>query len=226
MRDFFAAAGLTVQTFSTFMGEGASCSLQYDLDLYVQDDDHRRRLARLSAPEREDLAETLDGSLALHTVYVTRAARAALDPTAPHAILAPMSAHAARIIEQLAARDGGVTVVLRNTMEIRYAPQPLTRAFLAAIDGRRSNAEIAHAVAHAIVHAIVPGGDPSGAVQVLEQVAADLKIPTALHWLVARTANGTRWPPISAALGKLTYPVHHGEPSVLAEAGWRAYAAI
>ncbi|MEO5375168.1 MAG: tetratricopeptide repeat protein [Alphaproteobacteria bacterium] len=206
VRGFMATSGLNVQTFTTYQGNGATCALQYDLNLYIHDDAYRRHLASLPGPVGEDLAEALDGSLALHTVYATRAAQTALDPTAPHAILAPMSQRARQIIERLTALEDGIPVILRNKMIIVYRPLPMTRAFLAEIDGQRSNAEIA-------CHLSSNDGT-----RILELVAPDLYLPAALHWLVARTSSGTSWSPI-ASHGQLSLPYHHHEPDCLILAG-------
>ena len=82
MRDFLASASLNVQTFATYKASPATSALQYDIELYVTDPDERARLAALSDALREDMAEAIDGSLALHTVYAARSPDAALDPTA------------------------------------------------------------------------------------------------------------------------------------------------
>lgn len=212
VRSFFASSGVSVQTFTAFRGEGeVFSSLQYDLDLYIHDDADRSRLALLPDEAREDLAEALDGSLALHTVYAARTRHAALDPTAPHAILAPLSRHASQILDHLIAHKNGISVALSNGLIVDYAPKQITLDFLAKIDGLRSNLEIARSL-NARSHK-----------KILGQVALDLKIPTALHWLVARTSDGTRWPSL-ASYNNLLFPLPYSEPSCLAEAGWQAFA--
>ncbi|CAA7617298.1 hypothetical protein MCP1_20147 [Candidatus Terasakiella magnetica] len=211
VRSFFAEKGLYVQSFTTFRGEGeVFSSLQYDLDLYIHDNENRHRLAALPDAMREDLAEALDGSLALHTVYATRTPQSALDPMAPHAILSPLSQHASSIIEHLIANESGVSVILSNKYVIKYMPKPITLSFLSLIDGVRSNREIAKLI------------NKKSSSAVLEQVGPDLKVPTALHWLVARTSNGSRWPRLTS-YGGLSLPLHYSEPSCLAEAGWQAF---
>ena len=146
VRNFLAGAGLHLQTFGTYKAAPATCALQYDLDLYVSDPAERARLANLPQAQREDMAETLDGSIALHTFYATRAPNAAFDPTAPEAILSVMSEFGGRALAQLAAPDSSVPIVLRNSRSIAYAPSPQAQRFLAAIDGKRTNAEIAQAL--------------------------------------------------------------------------------
>ncbi len=137
VRDFLAGAGLHLQAFGTYKAAPATCALQYDLDLYVSDPAERARLANLPQAQREDMAETLDGSLALHTFYATRAPSAALDPTAPEAILSVMSEFGDRALAR--ARDTRLRplpIVLRNGRSITYAPSPQAQRFLAAIDGQ------------------------------------------------------------------------------------------
>lgn len=204
VRDFLASAGLQVQAFGTYKAAPASCALQYDLDLYVSDPAERARLAALPPSAREDIAEALDGSLALHTVYATRAPQAALDPTAPQAILSIMSAYGARALAEAVAPGAALTIVLRSGKSMTYRPTPAAQGFLAAIDGRRSNGEIARSLA---------GADGAA---LLAKVAPELRVPTALHWLVARTAAGSAQPPL-AMCGRFTLPLHHEEPVLLVE---------
>lgn len=204
VRDFLARAGLAVQAFGTYKAAPASCALQYDLDLYVGDPAERARLASLPAPAREDIAEALDGSLALHTVYAARSPQAALDSTAPDAILCVMSEYGARALAQTVQPGAALPIVLRSGKCITYRPPPAAQSFLAAIDGRRSNAEIAQMLA---------GADGP---RLLAEVAPALRVPTALHWLVARTAAGTAWPPL-AMHGRFTLPLRHEEPVLLVE---------
>jgi hypothetical protein len=196
---FLAAAGLTLQGFGTYKAAPATCALQYDLDLYISDPAQRARLAQLAQPQREDMAEALDGSLALHTFYATRASTAALDPTGPDAILSPMSEFGGRALAQAVAPGAALTIVLRNGRSIVYAPSPQTQRFLAAIDGKRSNGEIARALNSA-----------------LSEIAPELRIPTALHWLVARRATGTAFAPIPMH-GKFVLPLRAEEPVLLVE---------
>jgi tetratricopeptide (TPR) repeat protein len=205
VRDFVASAGLYVQSFDTYKASPASCALQYDLDLYITDPCERARLAALPPPQREDIAEALDGSLALHTVYATRAPDAALDPASPDAILWPMSERGRDVLAHLAAPEAAITVVLRSGKSVTYRPSPDARRFLAAIDGARSNREIAQSLA-------------DDAARFLSAVAPELHIPTALHWLVARRAGGTAWPPL-AVESRFTLPLRHEEPVLLVEPG-------
>ena len=202
VRDFLAAAGLYLQAFGTYKAAPATCALQYDLDFYVSDPVERARLALLPRAQREDMAEALDGSLALHTVYATRAQDAALDPTAPQAILSVMSGFGGQALARLAAPGASLPIVLRNGRSLTYAPSPQAQRFLAAIDGQRSNAEIARML----------GGDAF-----LAEIAPELRIPTALHWLVARREGGTAFPPI-AMHSKFSLPLRPEEPVLLVEA--------
>jgi SAM-dependent methyltransferase len=199
VRHFLAGAGLHLQTFGTYKAAPATCTLQYDLDLYVNDPAERVRLANLPQAQREDIAEALDGSIALHTFYATRTPNAALDPTAPEAILSVMSEFGGLALAQLAAPDPSVPIVLRNSRSITYAPSPQAQRFLAAIDGKRSNAEIVQALGLS-----------------LAEIALELRIPTALHWLVARRAGGTAFAPIPMH-GKFALPLRPEEPVLLVE---------
>jgi hypothetical protein len=199
VRNFLAGAGLHLQTFGTYKAAPATCALQYDLDLYVSDPAERARLANLPQAQREDMAETLDGSIALHTFYATRAPNAAFDPTAPEAILSVMSEFGGRALAQLAEPGSSVPIVLRNSRSITYAPSPQAQRFLAAIDGKRSNAEIVQALGLS-----------------LAEIAPELRIPTALHWLVARRAEGTAFAPIPMH-GKFALPLRPEEPVLLVE---------
>jgi hypothetical protein len=87
-----------------------------------------------------------------------------------------------------------------------YKASPATSAlqYDIAIDGQRSNAAIARALF---------AGD---AEQRLRAFVGDLRIPTALHWLVARTETGTAWP-ILAMQSRFTLPLRHEEPVLLVE---------
>ncbi|HXE27508.1 MAG TPA: tetratricopeptide repeat protein [Stellaceae bacterium] len=199
VREFLSSAGLHLQAFGTYKAAPATCSLQYDLDLYVGDPAERARLASLPQAQREDLAEALDGSLALHTFYATRAPDAALDPTAPEAVLSAMSEFGSHALAQAITPGASRPIVLRNGRSITYAPSPQTQRFLAAIDGRHSNAEIAQSLGLS-----------------LAEIAAELRIPTALHWLVARRAEGTAFAPI-AMHSKFTLPLRAEEPVLLVE---------
>lgn len=205
VRDFMASAGLKVQTFATYKGTPAISALQYDLDLYVDDPAIRARLAKLPEPEREDLAEALDGGLTLHTVYAARASRAALDPTSPDAILSPMSELGRSALRHLSAAETEIPIILRNGRTISYRPSPACRAFLAAIDGTRDNSAIARTLS--------ANGD---AADFLNLIAPELRVPTALHWLVARKASGTAWP-VLAMQSKFSLPLRHEEPVLLVE---------
>jgi tetratricopeptide (TPR) repeat protein/SAM-dependent methyltransferase len=199
VRDFLAGAGLHLQAFGTYKAAPATCAVQYDLDLYVSNPAERARLANLPQAQREDMAEALDGSVALHMFYAARAPNAALDPTAPQAILSVMSEFGGRALGQLAVPGASVPIVLRNSRTITYAPSSQTQRFLAAIDGKRSNEEIALTLGIT-----------------LTEIAPELRIPTALHWLVARRAEGTAFAPI-AMHGKFALPLRPEEPVLLVE---------
>ena len=193
-RDFLASAGLHVQAFGSYAGNAAISPLQYDLAFHLGDPPHLRGLAE---SEREDAAEILDGSLTLHTAYVTRERQAALDPAAPLAILAPMSESGRKAVTHLAAGNAEIPVTLSNGSMLTYRPSEMTRRFLAALDGVRDNATIADAL----------GID-------LDRIRADLLIPAALHWLTARLAAGTAFAPLPDRNG-LSFPLPHREPSLL-----------
>ena len=199
VREFLGGAGLHLQGWGTYKAAPATCALQYDLDLYVSDPGERARLASLSQAQREDMAEALDGSLALHTFYATRAPNAALDPTAPEAILAAMSEFGGRALAQAAASGAALPIILRNGRSITYAPSRQAQRFLAAIDGQRNNTEIAQALGVA-----------------LAEIAPGLRIPTALHWLVAHRAERTAFAPIPMH-GKFARPLRPEEPVLLVE---------
>jgi len=192
VREYVAGAGLHVQGFVSYGGNAATTALQYDLDFHVPDAAH---LDALPQAEREDCAEALDGSLSLHTVYVSRNPYAALDPTSPEAILAPMSDLARHVIAHLSKPYADITIALRNGGGFNYRPLTATQAFLASIDGKRSNGEIAASL-----------GIPLQAVE--------LRVPTALHWVTARVAAGTAFEPLPDR-NRLTFPLLHSEPSTL-----------
>ena len=204
VRSFVASAGLTVQGFATYKGMPASSALQYDLDLYLETPAARASLAALPAEAREDLAEALDGSLALHTVYATRAAAAHLEPSAPEAILSVLSETASEAIAYLAAGERPLPILLRNGRTLTYAPSPAARAFLAAIDGQRRNDEIAGTLW------------PERGASMLAELAPELRVPAALHWVVARLATGSPVARLSAA-GGFALPLRHEEPAILLE---------
>jgi hypothetical protein len=89
--------------------------------------------------------------------------------------------------------------VLRNSRSFTYAPAPQAQRFLAAIDGKRSNAEIVQALGLS-----------------LAEIVLELRIPTALHWLVARRAGGTAFAPIPMH-GKFALPLRPEEPILLVQ---------
>jgi tetratricopeptide (TPR) repeat protein len=200
VREFLGGAGLHLQGWGSYKAAPATCALQYDLDLYICDPAERARLASLSAAQREDMAEALDGSLTLHTLYATRASNAALDPTAPEAILSVMSEFGGRALARAAVPGVALPIILRNGRSITYAPSPQAQRFLAAIDGHHSNAEIVQTLGVS-----------------LADIAPALRIPAALHWLVARRAEGTAVAPIPMH-GKFTLPLRPEEPVLLVEA--------
>jgi SAM-dependent methyltransferase len=202
VRDYLASAGLQLQAYASYQGVDAITRLQYDLNLYIQDAQDRERLAALPVGEREDLAEALDGSLPLHTVYATRTAGSSLDVSAGNAILAPMSRRAQQILAYLSQTDQGIDISLRNGMTLPYNPSPVTRAFLARVDGNRDNAEITRSLG------IENNAD---ALRLLHQ---ELDIPSALHWMVARTAAGSRVEPLQDRT-VLSSPLRNFEPTSL-----------
>lgn len=196
-RDYLASAGLHVQGFISYAGNAATTALQYDLDFLVGAPSHSERLRSLTLADREDAAELLDGSLALHTVYASRSPNAGLDPTAPDAILSPMSELARKIIGHLKETEDGITIALRNGSSLLYRPSSQTREFLSLIDGQRTNAAIAGLLGIE-----------------LASIRTDLRIPAVLHWVTARRAQGTPLAPLPDR-GTLSFPLLHGEPSVL-----------
>lgn len=203
VREFLGSAGLFLQAFISYQGSGATAGLQYDLDLYIDDAAQRERLRALPLAERQDLAEALDGGLALHTVYASRSAQASLSPTAPHAILSPMSQSARQILAYLSQSGQALPIVLGNGLTTPYQPCAMTRAFLARIDGQRSNAEIAASLG------IAEASDE------WKLIRRELGIPAALHWVVARTRAGSSLPPLPDSSG-LSLPLRHYEPTTLA----------
>lgn len=202
VRQFLGSAGLFLQAFISYQGIGAVTSLQYDLDLYIDDASQRERLKALPISDRENIAELLDGSLALHTVYATRSPTSSLSPSAPNAILSPMSLKAQKIIAYLRKTDRELPIVLSNGSVLSYKPSAITRSFLAEIDGLRSNAEIAHSLG------IYEGSEE------LAIVNQELRIPAALHWVIARTSSGSCISPL-ADIHKLEVPLYHFEPITL-----------
>jgi SAM-dependent methyltransferase len=202
VRDYLADAGLHLQGHISYSGIAATTALQYDIDFLIDDPSQTARLKTLSIGEREDAAELLDGSLSLHTVYAARTPQTALDPTAPEAILSPMSDLARKILAHLTAGDTELSVTLRNRTSVLYRPAGITRQFLAKLDGQRSNEAIADSLG------LTAGSDD------LAQIVAELQIPLALHWLTGRTAQGTAFVPL-ADRNRLTFPLLHCEPSIL-----------
>jgi hypothetical protein len=173
-----APAGLYLQTFTTYQGTGAISSLQYDVDLYIDDDLQKERLKSLSRAERQNLAEALDGSLYLHMVYASRSPHASLNPTAPHAILSPLSSRSQQILSYLGTSNPGFNINLTNGMSLSYNPSIATRAFLAKIDGQRENAEISCFL-----------GFKEGSEE-LNLVIQELRIPIDLHWVLLQNYLG------------------------------------
>ena len=203
VREYLASARLHLQGFISYQGVNAITSLQYDLNLYIQDALQKERLATLPVGKREDLAEALDGSLSLHTVYATRAGQSSLNPKAKNAILSPMSHRSRQIIAYLCQSNQAITISLRNGVSLPYNPCAATRAFLAKLDGYRDNTEITRLLGL--------DGNPD-ALRLLHQ---DLEIPIALHWVVARTATGSHVEPLPDRT-VLSMPLRHTEPTSLA----------
>jgi hypothetical protein len=195
VRSYLAAVGLEVQSFVTYNGNAATTALQYDVDFLIGDPSRTAHLQALSRSEREDAAEIFDGSLSLHTVYATRNPQSSLNPASPDAILSPMSDLARKVIAHLAGPAAEITIVLRNGSGFPYRPSPETRGFLARIDGRSSNAEIAGSLGVALE-------------------AVELAVPAALHWVTARTRQGSACAPLPDR-NRLTFPLLHSEPSAL-----------
>jgi hypothetical protein len=134
-----------------------------------------------------------------------------LDPAAPEAILSPMSERGRDALAFVATADSALPIVLRSGKTIGYQPSAVARKFLAAIDGRRSNAAIARVLS-------------ADAVPLLREIAADLRVPAALHWFTARTDSGTPWPVLPTE-GKFAVPLRHEEPVLLVEPAAQAYRA-
>jgi len=202
IRDYLAIAGLNLQTFTSYQGVDGITSLQYDLDLYIGDPQQRERLKSLPQEQRENLAEALDGSMALHTVYASRSANASLDVAAPEAVLMPASRRAQRIVAHLSQSEQALSVTLRNGLVIPYQPAPITRSFFAKVNGQRSNAEIFRMLGIDI--------QP----EQMELVAQQLRVPAALHWVLARTASGSYFEPLPDRT-VLSQPLRHTEPTSL-----------
>ncbi|HEY4350468.1 MAG TPA: tetratricopeptide repeat protein, partial [Paraburkholderia sp.] len=133
VRSFLTGAGLHLQGWGTYKAAPAICALQYDLDLYISDPAERARLASLPQAQREDIAEALDGSIALHTFYATRAPNAALDPTAPDAILSAMTEFGNHALAQATKPGASIPIALRSSRNIAYTPSSQAQRFLAAI---------------------------------------------------------------------------------------------
>ena len=203
VREFLGSAGLFLQAFISYQGSGATTGLQYELDSYIDDAAQRERLHALPLAERQDLAEALDGGLALHTVYASRSKQATLSPTAPDAILSPMSRSAQQIVAYLSQSDRALDIILANGLTLPYKPSAVTRAFLARMDGHRSNAEIVASLG------IREGSEAS------RLLNRELAVPAALHWVIARTALGSFVPPLADSSG-LSSPLRHFEPTTLA----------
>lgn len=200
IRDFLASAGLRPQGFISYVGNGATTSLQYDLAFHLQDPDQMARLADLTEAEREDAAEQLDGSLALHCFYATREPASGLSPSAPDAILAPMSDNAQKILNHLMQQNDGISIILRSGKKLDYRPSDVMRKFFGSIDGHRSNQTIADRL----------GLDAAS----WTTICRELEIPAALHWLTARRSEGSYCAPLPDRNG-LANPHFHCEPSML-----------
>jgi len=202
VREFFASAGLHLQTFTSYQGVDAITCLQYDLDLYIQDPVQKERLKALPIAERENLAESLDGSLSLHTVYVTRSTKSSLDTSAANTILTPASHRAQQIIAFLCKSDQGISITLRNGLTIPYNPSTITKAFFAKLDGYRTNGEIAQLL----------GIEQN--LDMMNLLSQELMIPTALHWVFARMGTGSCITPLPDRT-VLSSPLRHAEPTSL-----------
>jgi hypothetical protein len=202
VRDFLASAGLFTQAFISYQGEAAITGLQYDLGLYIAESSDKERLGTLSLAQREDLAEALDGSLSLHTVYATRSPRSSLSAVAPDAILSPMSRSAGRIISYLGNNDRELRIVLRNGQVLTYKPCIITQSFFRKIDGQKSNAEICDLLGIA---------QNSKELSILNK---ELLIPAALHWLLARRKGGSYFAPLPDRR-EFSDQMRHGEPVIL-----------
>ncbi len=199
VRELLATSGLFVQTFASYQGKPAITGLQYDLNFYITDASHLERLKELTLAERENLAEALDGKLALHTVYATRTPQSSLNPMAPNAILSPMSHSAQRIIAYLEKSGQGLSIVLSNGQTIHYKPSVVTLTFLGSIDGNKSNSELFNAL------------DIKENSDAFAVICQELRVPIALHWVVARTNLGSFMPPL-ADIYPLSIHLRHYEP--------------
>jgi len=197
---FVARAGLEVAAFTTYQGVRATSRLQYDLALYLHDRGLFRHAHGLPLPQRQTLAETIDGSIALHTVYASRGGRVADfgDERLVPMLLTSQSCEGVKFLAQNPGR--GIEIVLRNSLVLKFNPGPASRACLAAVDGQASLADILYS------HCRGGPGDEARA-----QVLRDFEFLNALDWVVLRAPGGAAFEPIPMA-GVLEHPYHYSQP--------------
>ena len=164
---------LRLQAFTTYQGDPATSRLQYDPAALVTDPALRERIAAMPAALRWQIAEMIDGSLSLHTVYATRQSDTVADfadnssvPFAPTAL----EDYNLRLLAHAGA--DGLEVQLANGTQLSLVAQPATLRFLAAMDGQRSLGEI------------LSGLDPRG--DELAHLERDLRLLNTLDWVVLR----------------------------------------
>lgn len=185
---FVAGAGLRLVEFTNFVEDDAVNRLEYDPALYVRDPALLTRIQALPMPERQEIAEIMNGYISLHSIYLSPRgdSRARFDD--PEQVPYFLTEDGARAALALIDHPGGlVAVALRAGLKVSFTPREQLGAFLRRIDGQRSLGEIDAELA-------AEAGQAPGAV--LADLAVDLDRLNAMNWLVLRHRSAPPLPTI------------------------------
>lgn len=118
---------------------------RYDPASYLTDPSLLHRLERLDPIARASFAEQLAGNLKRHIVYLVRKERAGISVARPDDDMVPvLRAGSAALAESLKGRS--TLKVSIDGLEVRLQVPPHSAEILAAIDGKRTIAEIHHVI--------------------------------------------------------------------------------
>jgi hypothetical protein len=209
---YLETQGLRLVQFTSYQGIRPTCRLQYDPKLYIQDASLLARINRLSIDVRQHIAEMIDGSLSLHTLYASWNANPIASFREGNNIPSFLTSHGREASTFLASSpNAALPVVLRNGLTVYYNPGKLAREFIARIDGQMSIDHILDSIS-ANSSLVSDVGDRKAA---LETVANDFDFLTALNWVVLRDRAGPPARPIRLQ-APFKVPCIYEEP-VLAE---------
>jgi SAM-dependent methyltransferase len=136
-------AGLTINRFTSYDGNPAVTSLQYNPDLMISDHAVRSNLSKLNVRERWKFAEIIDGSMHLHCAYISRSKIQTADFKNNELIPYSMSVQHKQLLGILCKQENRrLDLRLSNGANFPLSISPVTQVFLERIDNERMLQEI------------------------------------------------------------------------------------